>query len=102
MIQAGVRLFTTHGRLLSLYFLEFSLAEIYFQMAMRSRPLGFWLAAKNLGFLLKEAPFARRKAEAYLNRIIQVGQEIGASGFMQSQAALNLKRLRLPGKKENG
>jgi hypothetical protein len=46
-----------------------------------------------LGFILKEVPFARRKAETYLRKIIQVGQEIGASGFMQSHAALNLELL---------
>ena len=68
-------------------------------MATRSRRLGFWPIVKNLGFILKEVPFARRKAEAYLSKIIQVGQEIGASGFMQSHAALNLELLRSNGKK---
>ena len=102
MIKAGVRVFTSNGRLLSLYFLEFNLAEIYFQMATRSQRLGFWPLVKNLGFILKEAPFARRKAEAYLSKIIRVGQEIGAGGFMQSHAALNLELLRLSGKKDTG
>jgi hypothetical protein len=66
---------------------EFTLAEIYFQVATRSRRLGFWPIVKNLGFILKEVPFARRKAEAYLGKIIQVSQEIGARGFMPSHAA---------------
>jgi hypothetical protein len=52
-----------------------------------------------LGFLLKEAPFARRKAEIYLTKVIQVGQEIGAGGYMQRHAALNLEILRSNGKK---
>ena len=69
------------------------LAEIYFQMATRPRRLGFWPIIKNLGFILKEAPFARRKAEAYLSKFIQDGKEIGAGGFMQSHAALNLELL---------
>ena len=99
MITEGVRVFNNNGRLLSLYFLEFTLAELYFQMATRSRRLGFWPVVKNLGFLLKEAPFARRKAETYLAKVIQVGQEIGASGYMQSHAALNLELLRANGKK---
>ena len=71
-------------------------------MATRSQRLGFWPVVKNLGFILKEAPFARRKAEAYLSKIIRVGQEIGAGGFMQSHAALNLELLRLSGKKDTG
>ena len=93
MITEAVRVLTENGRFVSLYFLEFALAEIYFQMATRRRRLGFWTICKNLGFILKEVPFARRKAETYLRKIIQVGQEIGASGFMQSHAALNLELL---------
>jgi hypothetical protein len=69
------------------------LAEVYFQMATRRRRLGFWTICKNLGFILKEVPFARRRAETYLCKIIQVGKEIGASGYMQSQAELNLELL---------
>jgi class 3 adenylate cyclase len=93
MITEAVRLFTENGRFVSLYFLEFALAEVYFQMATRRLRLGFWTICKNLGFLLKEVPFARRKAEAYLRKIIQVGQEIGARGFMQDHAAHNLALL---------
>jgi class 3 adenylate cyclase/tetratricopeptide (TPR) repeat protein len=92
-ITEAARVFTKNGRFVSLYFLEFALAEIYFQMATRGRRLGFWTIFKNLGFILREVPFARRKAETYLRKFIQVGQEIGASGFMQSHAALNLELL---------
>jgi tetratricopeptide (TPR) repeat protein len=103
MITEGVRVFNRNGRFLSLYWVEFTLAEIYFQMATRSRRLGFWPTVKNLGFLLKEVPLARRKAEAYLNKIIQVGQEIGAGGFMQSHAASRLELLhQLKGPKKPG
>jgi len=93
MITEAARVLTKNGRFVTLYFLEFALAEVYFQMATRRRRLGFWTILKNLGFILKEVPFARRKAETYLRKIIQVGQEIGASGFMQSHAALNLELL---------
>lgn len=89
-IKAGLRVLTDNGRLYSRYLLEFSLAEIYFQMATRARPLGLWAAVKNLGFILKEVPFAKRKAKDYLNRIIQVGQEVGAKGFVHGHALLNL------------
>jgi class 3 adenylate cyclase/tetratricopeptide (TPR) repeat protein len=103
MITEAARAFTENGRFVSLYFLEFALAEIYFLMATRRQRLGFWTILKNLGFILKEVPFARHKAETYLRRIIQVGQEIGAKGFMQNHAALNLEILqRLNDKKETG
>ena len=93
MATEAARVFTEHGRFVSLYFLEFALAEVYFQLATRGRPLGFLTILKNLGFILKEVPFARRKAETYLRKLIQVGQEIGAWGFMQSHAAHNLELL---------
>ena len=89
-IVAGLRVLTDNGRLYSRYLLEISLAEIYFQMATRTRRLGLWAAVKNLGFILKEVPFAKRKAEAYLHKIIQVGKEMGARGFVQGHALLNL------------
>ncbi|MCX5892317.1 MAG: AAA family ATPase [Deltaproteobacteria bacterium] len=100
MIEAGGRVLADKGRLLACYFLEFTLAEIYFQMATRPRRLGFRAIIKNLGFILKEVPFARRKAEACLSKFIQDGKEIGAGGFMQSQAALNLELLRRTNSKE--
>jgi tetratricopeptide (TPR) repeat protein len=93
IINQMVQILTKNGRFISLYFLEFALAEIYFQMATRRRRLGFKTIYKNLGFILKEALFARRNAETYLRKIIQVGQEIGANGFMPSHAALNLELL---------
>jgi class 3 adenylate cyclase/tetratricopeptide (TPR) repeat protein len=93
MITDAVRVVTENGQFVSLYFIEFALAEIYFQIATRKRRFVFWTIFKNFGFILKEVPFARRKAETYLRKIIQVGQEIGASGFMQRHAALNLELL---------
>jgi hypothetical protein len=57
------------------------------------RRLRFWPIVKNLDLILKKAPFARRKAEAYLGKLIQLGQEIGASGFMHSPAARHPERL---------
>jgi hypothetical protein len=90
MIEAGLRGLTKNGRLFSRYLLEISLAEIYFQIATRARRLGVWAAVKNLGFILKEVSFAKRKGKAYLNQIIQVGKEVGARGFVQGHAWLNL------------
>ncbi|MEJ2672512.1 MAG: adenylate/guanylate cyclase domain-containing protein [Deltaproteobacteria bacterium] len=65
-------------------------SEIYFQMANRARHFELWAVVKNLGFVLKEVPFAKRKAKAYLKEIIQVGREVGAKGFVQGHALLNL------------
>jgi class 3 adenylate cyclase/tetratricopeptide (TPR) repeat protein len=101
MIEAGLQLLTDNGRFYSRSLIEIILAEIYFRIATQPRRLGFWTVVKNLGFILKEVPFAKRKAEAYLNKIIQVGKEVGARGFAQGHALLNLGLLnRLNGKEE--
>jgi tetratricopeptide (TPR) repeat protein len=90
MVKAGLRTLTDDGRLYSRYLVEFSLAEIYFKIATRARPIGLLAALKNLGFILTEVPFSKRRAQAYLNKIIQVGKEIGAKGFVHGHALLNL------------
>jgi class 3 adenylate cyclase/tetratricopeptide (TPR) repeat protein len=101
MIEGGLRVLKDNGRLYSRYLLEICLAEIYFQIAARTRPLRVWDAVKNLGFIMKEVPFARRKAKAYLNQIIRVGKEVGAKGFVHGHALLNLGLLHQQnGKKE--
>jgi len=89
-IKAGLRVLTANGRFYSRYLLEIGLAEIYFQIATRSRPLKLWSAIKNLGFILKEVPFAKRKARTYLCKIILIGKEVEARGFAQGHAWLNL------------
>ena len=88
--KAGLRLLSATGRFYSRYLVEIGLAEIYFQIATRTHPLKFWSAIKNLGFILKEVPFAKRKAKAYLNRVKQVGEAVGATGFVHGHALLNL------------
>jgi hypothetical protein len=44
---------------------------------------------KNVGFLIKNLPFAWRKAEKHYKRAIEVSNEIGAKGIL-GQAYLDL------------
>ncbi len=90
MIVKGLRAFSANDRFYSRYLVEIGLAEIYFQIATRTQPFKFWSTVKNLGFILKEVPLAKRKAKAYLNKIIQVGKEVEARGYVQGHALLNL------------
>lgn len=90
MIKAELVELTHSGRLFTRYLVEVCLAEIYFQIATRARPLDLWSAFKNPGFIMKEVPFARRKAIAYLNSVIRVGKEVGARSFAHGHALLNL------------
>ncbi len=101
MLEDGRQVFLENGRLFSLYIIEFTLGEIYFQIATRARTLSFVDAVKNLGFIMKELPFAGRKAENYLNKTIKVGREVGAKGILQGQAYLDLGLLhKLKGRKD--
>jgi tetratricopeptide (TPR) repeat protein len=56
--------------------------------------------AKNIGFLVKNVPFASKKAEEHFNRAIEVAKEIGTKGTM-GMAYLDLGLLyRTKGKTE--
>jgi tetratricopeptide (TPR) repeat protein len=45
--------------------------------------------AKNIGFLVKNVPFASKKAEDHFNKAIEVAKGIGANGIL-GQAYLDL------------
>jgi class 3 adenylate cyclase/tetratricopeptide (TPR) repeat protein len=94
ILEKDLRLFEDNGRLFSLYVIETAVAEIYFRIAIRARALNLMGVIKNLGFIITILPFSRLRAEAYLNKIIQVGREVESQGFVQGQALLNLGCLR--------
>jgi len=54
------------------------MGRIYAQMAQGAGPVKLSTLFRNLGFLVKNAPVADRKAVASLNRAIEVGDAIGA------------------------
>ena len=68
---------------------EFILGRIYKQIAEGAGPLSPAIVAKNIGFLLKNVPFAAKKAENHFQKAIDLAQEIGAKGFL-GQATLEL------------
>jgi tetratricopeptide (TPR) repeat protein len=81
-------------------FSEYVRAKVYSQIAEGSGPIGLSTMAKNMGFLIKNVPFARKKAEEHFTRAIQVAKEIGARGTM-GMALLDLGLLhRMKGKSE--
>ena len=94
ILEKDLRIFEDNGRFFSLYVIETAVAEIYFRIAIRAQALNLMGVIKNLGFIITILPFSRRRAEAYLNKIIQVGREVESQGFVQGQALLNLGCLR--------
>lgn len=90
MLEEGRQLLLDNERFFSLHIVEFTLAQVYFQIATRARKISLLDTLKNIGFMIKKLPFARRKAEYYLNNIIEVGREVGATSILQGQAYLDL------------
>jgi tetratricopeptide (TPR) repeat protein len=61
---------------------EYVLGKVYSQIVEGSGPIRLSTMAKNIGFLIKNVPFASKKAEEHFNRAIEVAKEIGAKGTM--------------------
>jgi tetratricopeptide (TPR) repeat protein len=79
---------------------EYVLGEVYSQIVEGPGPISLSTMAKNIGFLIKNVPFASKKAEDHFNRAIEVAKEIGAKGTM-GMAYLDLGLLyRTKGKTE--
>ena len=68
---------------------EHSIGKFYLKLAERSGPMGFLTIIKNIGFLIRNVPFARKLAEKYLKSSIELSEEIG-SDFILGQAQLDL------------
>jgi class 3 adenylate cyclase/tetratricopeptide (TPR) repeat protein len=71
---------------------EYLLGNVYLQIVQGEGDLGLETVIKNIGFLVKNVPFAAKKAENHLNKAIEVAGEIGAKGIL-GQAYLDLGRL---------
>jgi hypothetical protein len=70
---------------------EYILGRIYKQIAEGAGPLSLAIVVKNIGFLVKNVPFAAKKAEHHFQKAIELAQEIGAKGLLgQSTFELGL------------
>ena len=60
---------------------EYILGEVNSQIATGPKP-SLSIMAKNIGFLVKNVPFATKKAEEHFNKAIELFKEIGMRGFL--------------------
>ncbi|MCF8130885.1 MAG: AAA family ATPase [Deltaproteobacteria bacterium] len=72
--------------------LEHTLGNVYLQIAKGEGPKSFSFMLKNIGFLFKSIPFAKRYAETHFNRAIKISREIGAK-FTLAAALMDLGNL---------
>ena len=68
---------------------EYFLGRVYSQIVQGAGPKRLSILAKNVGFIIKNIPFAGKKAEDHFKRAIEVAEEIGAQGVL-GQAYLDL------------
>jgi len=67
---------------------EYILGEVYLQIATGPKP-SLAIMAKNIGFLVKNVPFATKTAEKHFSKAIELFEEIGARSYL-GQAHLSL------------
>jgi len=68
---------------------EILLGMVYLQIVQGEGERSLSTMFKNIGFLVKNVPFAAKKAEDHFSKAIETAKEIGAKGF-QGLACLNL------------
>jgi len=81
-------------------FSEYVLGKVYLQIVEGAGPTSLSTVVKNIGSLIKNVPFASRKAEGHFNKAIAVAKEIGAKGI-SGQANLDLGLLHKAKKRED-
>ena len=89
--EKGLKVLLESGNRFRYATAQFLIGNVYLQVAERSGPKSAAFFAKNIGFLLKNIPFAAKKAEHHFNEAILMSKEIGAKGILgQSCLALGL------------
>jgi hypothetical protein len=89
LIEGARRSYMEHERKYFYAQSEYILGCMYSQIAERKAPVTISSIANNMGFIVKNVPFAGKKAEAHFNKAIEVADEIGAKGTL-GQAYLDL------------
>ena len=56
---------------------DYILASVFSQIAARSAPINLAKIVKNIGFLVKNVPFASKKAEKFYKKVIAAAEEMG-------------------------
>jgi len=71
---------------------ESCLGGVFLKIVQGEGDLTLRAIVRNLGFLIKNVPFAAKKAEDHFNKAIEVAQKIGGKGLL-AQAHFNLYML---------
>jgi tetratricopeptide (TPR) repeat protein len=89
MIEQAQGLFLKNERKYFYAMSEYILGKVYLQIVERATPMTLSTIAKNIGFLIRNVPFASKKAEYHFKKAIEVAKEVGAKAIL-GQAYLDL------------
>ncbi|UCF82916.1 MAG: AAA family ATPase [Desulfobacteraceae bacterium] len=81
-LEEGRTLFLANGRRFYYAQTEYFLGKVYMQIVQGEGELSLSTVIKNIGFVVKNVPFASRQAEKHINAAIEVAKEIGAKGIL--------------------
>jgi len=100
MIEEAKRTYIKSERRFMCAHSDYNFGKIYSQLAGGGRNITFSMVAKNIGFLIKNIPFAAKKAESYFQSAIGQFDEMGAKGWV-GRVSLDLGRLhKMKGRRE--
>ena len=80
------------GRKFTVALSDYNFGKIYAQLACGGQNVNLSMILKNIRFLIKNLPFAARKAENYFQSAIRQWTEMGSKGWV-GRASLDLGRL---------
>jgi len=80
-LENAQKILISNQRRVSYAISEYILGEVNSQIATGPKP-SFPIMAKNIGFLVKNVPFATKKAEKHFNKAIELLKEIGAKSHL--------------------
>jgi tetratricopeptide (TPR) repeat protein len=81
LLKAG-RQALLEGEAMTAYCLcEYIMGKVYLQMTAKTEPLSFLTLVRNIGFIVKNVPFAAQKAEKHFEKAIELSQKIGAKSI---------------------
>jgi class 3 adenylate cyclase/tetratricopeptide (TPR) repeat protein len=81
-LKEGKQELLSTGNRLSYLECEYILAKVFSQIAEKAEPINLSKIFKNIGFLMKNVPFASKKAEGHFKKVIAVAEEMGAKTIM--------------------
>jgi len=81
-LEEGKQKLLSSGNMFYYLVCENILAKVFSQIAKRAEPINLPKIAKNIGFLVKNVPFASKKAEKHFKKVIEVAEEMGAKPIM--------------------